>query len=98
MDNCQLDITELIELRKYHEYGKEVYRKIEALELVEQFGSIAKAARILGYFYTDQKMMGEQKPIVLKIINKPHKRSKNHIPELVERTDIIGFHRHQYNR
>ena len=39
----RLDTTELVEPRKYIEYGKEVQRKIEALELVEQLGSIIKA-------------------------------------------------------
>ncbi|CAE6945405.1 PFAM Integrase catalytic region [Vibrio sp. B1FLJ16] len=55
----RLDITELVEPRKCSEYGKEVQRKIEALELVEQLGSISKAARILGCsrqsLYTYQK-------------------------------------------
>ena len=44
----RLNITELLEPRKCSEYGKEVQRGIEALELVGQLGSITKAARILG--------------------------------------------------
>ncbi|MGF1868893.1 ISNCY family transposase [Photobacterium indicum] len=84
----RLDITELVEPRKCHEYGKEVQRKIEALELVEQLGSISKAARILGCsrqtLYTYQQIMEEQGPIGLKRINKPLKRSKNRISEHTE--------------
>jgi transposase len=84
----RLDITELVEPRKCHEYGKEVQRKIEALELVEQLGSISKAARILGCsrqtLYTYQQIMAEQGPMGLKRINKPLKRSKNRIPESAE--------------
>lgn len=84
----RLDITELVEPRKCSEYGKEVQRKIEALELVEQLGSISKAARILGCsrqsLYTYQKIMAEEGPLGLKRINKPLKRSKNRIPEHAE--------------
>lgn len=84
----RLDITELVEPRKCHEYGKEVQRKIEALELVEQLGSVSKAARILGCsrqtLYTYQQIMEEQGPIGLKRINKPLKRSKNRISEHTE--------------
>lgn len=84
----RLDITELVEPRKCHEYGKEVQRKIEALELVEQLGSVSKAARILGCsrqtLYTYQQIMEEEGPLGLKRINKPLKRSKNRIPEHVE--------------
>ncbi|MFA0164541.1 ISNCY family transposase [Vibrio splendidus] len=84
----RLDITELVEPRKCSEYGKEVQRKIEALELVEQLGSISKAARILGCsrqsLYTYQKIMAEEGPIGLKRINKPLNRSKNRIPEYAE--------------
>lgn len=84
----RLDITELVEPRKCHEYGKEVQRKLEALELVEQLGSITKAARILGCsrqtLYTYQQVMEEEGPLGLKRINKPLKRSKNRIPEHVE--------------
>ncbi|CAK2398768.1 hypothetical protein VCRA2116O29_1220001 [Vibrio crassostreae] len=84
----RLDITELVEPRKCSEYGKEVQRKIEALELVEQLGSISKAARILGCsrqtLYTYQQIMAEQGPLGLKRINKPLKRSKNRIPESAE--------------
>ena len=84
----RLDITELVEPRKCHEYGKEVQRKIEALELVEQLGSVSKAARILGCsrqtLYTYQQIMEEQGPIGLKRINKPLKRSKNRISEGTE--------------
>ncbi|GAD91219.1 hypothetical protein VHA01S_074_00100 [Vibrio halioticoli NBRC 102217] len=84
----RLDITELVEPRKCNEYGKEVQRKIEALELVEQLGSISKAARILGCsrqsLYTYQKIMAEEGPIGLKRINKPLKRSKKRIPEHAE--------------
>ncbi|QPK05996.1 ISNCY family transposase [Vibrio kanaloae] len=84
----RLDITELVEPRKCSEYGKEVQRKIEALELVEQLGSITKAARILGCsrqsLYTYQKIMAEEGPMGLKRINKPLKRSKNRIPEHAE--------------
>ncbi|MFA0066156.1 helix-turn-helix domain-containing protein, partial [Vibrio breoganii] len=71
----RLDITELVEPRKCSEYGKEVQRKIEALELVEQLGSFSKAARILGCsrqsLYTYQKIMAEEGPMGLKRINKP---------------------------
>lgn len=84
----RLDITELAEPRKCHEYGKEVQRKIEALELVEQLGSVSKAARILGCsrqtLYTYQQIMEEEGPIGLKRINKPLKRSKNRISEDTE--------------
>lgn len=84
----RLDITELVEPRKCSKYGKEVQRKIEALELVEQLGSISKAARILGCsrqsLYTYQKIMAEEGPIGLKRINKPLNRSKNRIPEYAE--------------
>ncbi|PSV49012.1 ISNCY family transposase [Photobacterium indicum] len=84
----RLDITELVEPRKCHEYGKEVQRKIEALELVEQLGSVSKAARILGCsrqtLYTYQQIMEEQGPIGLKRINKPLKRSKSRISEHTE--------------
>ncbi|WP_299022847.1 ISNCY family transposase [uncultured Photobacterium sp.] len=84
----RLDITELVEPRKCHEYGKEVQRKIEALELVEQLGSVSKAARILGCsrqtLYTYQQIMEEQGAIGLKRINKPLKRSKNRISESTE--------------
>lgn len=84
----RLDITELVEPRKCDEYGKEVQRKIEALELVEQLGSVSKAARILGCsrqtLYTYQQIMEEQGPIGLKRINKPLKRSKNRISEHTE--------------
>lgn len=84
----RLDITELVEPRKCSEYGKEVQRKIEALELVEQLGSISKAARILGCsrqtLYSYQQIMAEQGPLGLKRINKPLKRSKNRIPESAE--------------
>ncbi|HIF9371865.1 TPA: helix-turn-helix domain-containing protein, partial [Photobacterium damselae] len=69
----RLDITELVEPRKCHEYGKEVQRKLEALELVEQLGSITKAARILGCsrqtLYTYQQVMEEEGPLGLKRIN-----------------------------
>jgi len=84
----RLDITELVAPRKCDEYGKEVQRKIEALELVEQLGSVSKAARILGCsrqtLYTYQQIMEEQGPIGLKRINKPLKRSKNRISEHTE--------------
>lgn len=84
----RLDITELVEPRKCHEYGKEVQRKIEALELVEQLGSVSKAARILGCsrqtLYTYQQIMEEEGPVGLKRINKPLKRSKNRISEDTE--------------
>ncbi|MCG9653660.1 ISNCY family transposase [Vibrio vulnificus] len=84
----RLDITELIEPCKAHEHGKEVQRKIEALELVEQLGSVSKAARILGCsrqtIYTYQKIMEEEGPVGLKRYNKPLKRSKNRIPESTE--------------
>ena len=88
MATAELDITELIEPRKAHEHGKEVQRKIEALELVEQLGSVSKAARILGCsrqtIYTYQKIMEEEGPVGLKRYNKPLKRDKNRIPESTE--------------
>ncbi len=84
----RLDITELVEPRKCNEYGKEVQRKIEALELVAELGSVSKAARILGCsrqtLYTYQQIMEEEGPLGLKRINKPLKRSKNAIPESTE--------------
>ncbi|MGL6262357.1 helix-turn-helix domain-containing protein, partial [Vibrio sp. WXL210] len=84
----RLNITELVEPRKCHEYGKEVQRKIEALELVAEVGSVSKAARILGCsrqtLYTYQQIMEEEGPLGLKRVNKPLKRSKNRIPEASE--------------
>ncbi|GIU38851.1 hypothetical protein TUM4433_40790 [Shewanella schlegeliana] len=84
----RLDITELVEPRKTHEYGMEVQRKIEAVELAQQLGSIAKAARIIGCsrqsIYTYQQVLEAEGPIGLKRINKPLKRSKNSIPESTE--------------
>ena len=63
-------------------------RKIEALELVAELGSVSKAARILGCsrqtLYTYQQIMEEEGPLGLKRINKPLKRSKNAIPESIE--------------
>ncbi|HHF2959541.1 TPA: ISNCY family transposase [Vibrio diabolicus] len=84
----RLDITELVEPRKCHEYGMEVQRKIEAVELAEQLGSVLKAARILGCsrqtLYNYQQILEKEGPVGLKRINKPLKRSKNRIPESTE--------------
>ena len=64
------------------------HRRLDITELVEQLGSITKAARILGCSrqspYTYQKIMAEEGPMGLKRINMSLKRSKNRIPEHAE--------------
>ena len=88
----RLDITELVEPRKNKEYGMEVQRKLEAIELAEKLGSVSKAAQIIGCsrqsLYNYQQALEAEGPIGLKRFNTPLKRSKNSIPESVERKII----------
>ncbi|MCF9078101.1 ISNCY family transposase [Vibrio parahaemolyticus] len=84
----KLHITELEEPPRASEYGMEVQRKLDVIELADRLGNATEAARITGCsrrsIYNYQKVLAEEGILGLKRINKPLHRSKNSIPEETE--------------
>ncbi|ABZ75759.1 Integrase catalytic region [Shewanella halifaxensis HAW-EB4] len=84
----KLHITELEEPPRGSEFGMEVQRKLDVIELAQTLGSVTKAAQVAGCsrqsIYTYQKVLEEEGVLGLKRINKPLKRNKNRIPQVTE--------------
>lgn len=86
--NRQLQVAELVEPVKPTEYGMEVQRKLDTVELAAQLGNTREAARQTGCSrktiakYRQQLQDGG--PLALKRIHKPEYRHTNRIDEDVE--------------
>jgi len=84
----QLQISELTEPVQPTEYGLEVQRKLDVIELAEKLGNISEAARLSGCsretIYRNRRLLQEEGPLALKRIHKPEYRHTNRIDEDTE--------------
>lgn len=66
----KLAISEIKEPSKLTEYGEEVQRKLDAIELAEELGNLSEAARISGCsresIYNNRRLLETQGPLALK--------------------------------
>jgi transposase len=89
-----LAVSEVIEHTKTSEYDLEIQRKIDAIELAETLGSVAKAAVISGCsrqtIYKNRRLLQEKGPLALKRTISPDIHHKNRTTKEVEKI-VIEF-------
>ena len=89
-----LAISEVIEPTKPSMYDLEIQKKIDAIELADQLGNVAEAARISGCsretIYRNRRLLNEKGPMALKRTFNPNKRHKNRTHSNIENI-VIAF-------
>lgn len=92
--NKELSISKVQEPIKSSIYGAEVQRKLDAIELAEKLGNVAKAARISGCsretIYKNKRLLAEKGPMALKRTFRTDIHHKNRASKEVEKA-VIAF-------
>ena len=89
-----LVVSEVVEPTKPSMYDLEIQKKIDAIELAEKLGNVAKAARISGCsretIYKNRRILKEKGPQALKRTYRPDIHHKNRTAKDVENV-VIAF-------
>ena len=89
-----LSIAQIVEPKKHADYEPEIQKKIDAIELADKLGNVAKAARISGCsretIYKNRCLLKQKGPLALKRTFKANKNHKNRINECIEQA-VVTF-------